>query len=137
MRPALRFLLVCAPFAFAACTAIQTVQPADLSPPNPPTRVWVTRADHTAVVFDSARVRGDSLVGVVNGQVERLPLSEATVLRVSEPSPDRTAELVFVGATAALLAWIHLSNNTSTGPFVCVADCPLGTECCRSGCCAV
>ena len=59
----------------AACTSVHTVAPADLSSPNPLTRVWVTRADRTTVVFDFARVSADSLVGFVDGQPERLRLS--------------------------------------------------------------
>jgi hypothetical protein len=91
----------------AACTTIHTVEPADLSPPNPLTRVWVTRADHTTVVFDDARVSADSLIGMVNGQPQRLPLSEAMALRVREPAPDRTAKLVFVGVTGVLYVVVH------------------------------
>ena len=85
----------------AACTAIHTVEPADLSSPNPPTRVWVTRADHSTVALDSAHVSADSLIGMVNGKPERLPLSEATVLRVRQLAPGRTAGLVFAGALGA------------------------------------
>jgi hypothetical protein len=122
----------------AACTTLHTVQPADLSAPTPPApgRVWVTRADHTTVVFDYVRVSGDSLLGLVDGQPQRLPLSEATVLRVREPAPDRTAGVVFLGVAAALA--LHLVFDTPpNGPFVCIILCPSGTECCRSGCCAV
>jgi len=85
----------------AACTTLHTVPPADLGAPNPPARVWVTRADHSTVVFNDLRVSGDSLIGMVNGKPERLPLSEATVLRVRQLAPGRTAGLVFAGALGA------------------------------------
>jgi hypothetical protein len=97
----------------AACTATRPVERADLSPPNPLTRVWVTRADHTTVVFDSARVSTDSLIGIVDGQAQRLPLSEATALRVREPSPDRTAGLVFLGASGVLALAVYLVDKRS------------------------
>ena len=42
----------------AACTTVRTVERAELSPPNPPTRVWVTRADHSTVVVDYPHVSG-------------------------------------------------------------------------------
>jgi len=89
----------------AACTAIRTVEPAELSPPNPPSRVWVTRADHSTAVVDAPRVSADTLIGMVNGWPERLPLSAVTVLRVRERSPDRTAGLVFVGVSAVMGLW--------------------------------
>lgn len=109
----------------AACTATRTVQRAELSPPNPQTRVWVTRADHTTVVLDSARVSADSLVGIVAGQPERLPLSEAMALRVREPSPDRTAGLVFLGASGVLALALYLVDRPpSQGPCHPVACYP-------------
>jgi hypothetical protein len=115
----------------AACTTLHTVQPADLSPPNPPTRVWATRADHATVVVDYPRVSADSLIGMVSGWPERLPLSDATVLRVREPAPDRTAGLVFLGATGVLALAVYLVDKTPPGPFPCQAACPINdTPCC-------
>src|SRR4029077_64150 len=110
MRSSLRFQLIAVLIAgagtllllTAACIATRPVERADLSPPNPLTRVWVTRADHTTVVLDSARVSADTLIGLIDGQPQRLPLSEATALRVREPSPERTAGVVFLGAAGVL-----------------------------------
>jgi hypothetical protein len=102
------------------------VQPADLSPPNSLTRVWLTRADHTTVVVDYPRVSADSLVGMVSGWPERLPLSEVAVLRVREPAPDRTAELVFLGAAGVLALAVYLVDRPPP-PGPCVCNYP---ECC-------
>ena len=140
MRPLLRSLPAGAAtwlLLTAACTTLHTVQPADLSAPNPPARLWVTRADHTTVVFDYVRLCGDSLLGIVDGRPQRLSLSEATVLRVREPAPDRTAKLVFLGVAGTAALALHFVIDAPLGPFVCQALCPSGTECCRSGCCAV
>jgi hypothetical protein len=118
----MRFHLGSSPFfcAFlAGCTTFHTVQPAELSPPNPPARIRVTRADHTTVVLDSARVSADSLIGMVNGQPQRLPLSEATVLRVREPAPERTAGLVFLGASGVLALAVYLVDKAPPrGPCI-------------------
>jgi len=99
------------------------VERAELSPPNPLTRVWVTRADHTTLVLDSARVRADSLIGMVNGQPQRLPLSAVTVLRVREAAPGRTAGLVFLGVTGVAMAIVVYV--TRGGP-----PCTPGTNAC-------
>ena len=117
----------------AGCTAMRTPERADLSPPNPLTRVWVTRADHSRVVFDYARVSGDTLIGLVNAWPERLPLSAVTVLRVREPSPDRTAGLVFVGVSAVVGLWVYLVDKKTSppSPFPCNALCPVNDpHCC-------
>jgi hypothetical protein len=117
----------------AACTSVRTVQSADLSPPNPLTRVWVTRADHTTVVFDSARVSADSLIGLVDGQPQRLRLSEETVLRVREPAPDRTAGLVFLGASGVLALAVHLVDHNvdhNADPCYWPATCVIYGRCC-------
>ena len=95
----------------AACTATRPVERADLSPSNPLTRVWVTRADHTTVVFDSVRVSADTLIGLVDNQPERVALSEATVIRVREPAPERTAGLWFLGAGGVLALAVYLVDR--------------------------
>ena len=109
---------------------MRPVERADLSPPNPPSRVWVTRADHSTVVVDYPRVSADSLIGVVNGWPERLPLSEVTVLRVREPAPDRTAGLVFLGAMGVMALVVHFVDKTEPDTGPCVAICGLSAAAC-------
>ena len=113
---------------FVACTTVRPVQPAELSPPHAPTRVWVTGANHSTVVLDSARVSGDSLVGSVNGQAQRLVLSEATVLRAREPSEARTAALVFFGVSGAFVLVAHFVDK-SPAPY-CAENLCAVCNCC-------
>ena len=124
MRSLLRFLYFFFPVSWllAACTTVRTVERAELSPPNPLTRVLVTRADHSTVVVDYPRVSADSLIGVVSGWPERLPLSEVALLRVREPSPERTAGLVFVGAAGVLAFALYLVDKTPP-PQPCQIEC--------------
>jgi hypothetical protein len=108
----------------AACTTLNTVQPAELSPPHALTRVRVTRADHTTVVFDSARASADTLIGIVDGQPQRLPLSEVTALRVREAAPDRTAGLVFLGVSGVVALAVYFVDHPETPPCGLVLCCP-------------
>ncbi len=113
MRYPLRSLATGARFSLllaTGCTTVRTVQPAELSPPHPPRRTWVTRVDRSVMALDSARVSADTVIGIVNGARQRLPLSEVTVLRVREASPDRTAALVFFSAPAAVVIMANLLN---------------------------
>ncbi|SRR6266699_3582047 len=111
----------------AACTATRIVERADLSPANPPSRVWVTRADHSTVALDYPRVSADTLIGMVSGWPERLPLSEVTVLRVREAAPDRTAALVFSSATGVFALAIYLVDRPPPPPPA--GYCPPGVMC--------
>jgi hypothetical protein len=98
--------------------------------------VWVTRADRSAVVFDEARVRGDTLIGLVNGNWERMPLTEATVIRVRAPSRRRTAELgIGLGGGAAVLAYflVFKPSNDSASCDGVATPCPLSALCCPAG----
>ena len=116
-----------------ACTAVRTVQPTELSPPNLPTRVWVTRADHSTVVFDSARVNADSLIGIVNDQPKRLPLSAVTVLRVREAAPDRTAKLMVLPAFgAAVVLVLYFADKPGSA---CAGVGRIGPNGEETGCC--
>ncbi|SRR6266566_1779027 len=126
MRFPLRFLRILAVSALltAACTSMRTVERPDLSPPNLPSRVWVTRADHSTVVVDYPRVSADSLIGMVKGWPERLPLSAVTVLRVREASADRTAGLVFLSVTGAVALAVHFVDRASPSPCAPPFMCP-------------
>lgn len=96
-----------------ACTSVRTVQPSELSASHAPSRVWVTRADSTTLVLDSARVVGDSVVGVANGIVQRVALSDAGTLKAREPSAARTAALALglAGAYAGLMVYVMDQSN--------------------------
>jgi len=109
----------------AACTTARPVQPADLTG-QPPTSVCVTWPDHSTVLLDSARVSGDTLFGIINGRLQRLPLAEATALRVREPADVRTP-LVFASFTGAILLAGHFALERAPPPVgPCVALCAKG-----------
>jgi len=101
----MRVLLSClAVGLLAGCTAVQVVQPKQLRYPNPLTRVWVTRADRSVIVLDSASIRGDSLFGLLQGEHTRIPLQDAAQLRIRQPSEVRTqALLITIGAGVAAI----------------------------------
>jgi hypothetical protein len=119
-------------FITAACTTLRPVQPDRLTPPHSPTRVWVTRADQSVAVFDSARVEGDSLVGIVNGKTERLPLAGATI-QTRQLSPGRTAALAGVVAGVGAVALVEVENRNGQGLCVngvLIHDINPGCSCC-------
>jgi len=117
----------------SACYSLQVVRPENLERLPHGTAVSITRPDHSTIALDSARVLGDSVVGWTQGLEVQLPLS-ATVVRVREPSPARTAALVVAASGSAAVATYFLvikpSNNGTTcnivGAFL---------PCAMNGCC--
>ena len=122
MRGPLRLLPVCA--LFAACTAVSDVQPVELAQPHAPTRVWARLSNGTVLAFDSATVQGDTLIGAVRGEQNRLILSDNTVLRARKLSLSRTVLLTLTGGIVAAGTW-HLLESGDATPHPCGAMCML------------
>ena len=117
--------LVPACLVISGCTAIRTVQPAELNPPHTPARIWVRQTDGTSLVIDSPTLSSDTLSGMVNGRFQYVPLANVAILRAREPAPGRTAELLLVtgGAVTALYAYLA----AKTGRF-CGGACPVSVS---------
>lgn len=129
MRGYLRVLPVCA--LFAACTAVRDVRPAELTPPHAPTRVWAQLSNYAVMVFDSASVRGDTLIGVVGGEQHRLLLSKSAALKAREPSRPRTlAVLTLTAGAIAAASWYLMDRGEATStPHPCGFMCMIDTNC--------
>ena len=117
-----------------ACTTVRPVQPAELSPPHAPTRVWVTGADRSTVVLDSAHVTGDTIVGLVSGRPRRLALSEATVLRVEELSEARTLALMALSVGGVIGMSVLAPSQEGGGCSISCASPPQGGANCSMSC---
>jgi hypothetical protein len=123
MRSSLRFLSLSA--LLAGCTTVRAVQPTELSPPHPPARVWVTRADRSTVRFDSASLQADSLIGKTEGVRQSVPLSDVTLVRESARSPARTTALALglTGVTVALAYEFLFKPSDHHCEALCSAAC--------------
>ena len=113
-RTLLRLLGGCILLA-AACTTLRPVPQAQLDTSHLPTHIWVKRVDHTTVVVDSARLRGDTIVGLVAGRSERIPLSTTLAVYAREPSSVRTAAL-FIVLGGAMIAADVVGMNAASQP---------------------
>ena len=102
MRLVVVALLSGAALSSAACHTLRPVTLGELGVARPGT-VWVTRADDTFVVVDGPRAFGDTLVGMVNGQLEEMPATELKKVRMIE----QTKWISF-------LEYVHVQSNTAT-----------------------
>jgi len=111
MKPLVVTLLVC---AVTACHTMKPVQPATLSSKSI-NRIWITKANDSAIVLAEPQLRGDTLAGFVNGQYEEMPLSDARSLRAREPAYGRTALLAGALTAAAVAGLIYFENRSYVG----------------------
>ena len=110
MRLVVVALLSGAALSSAACHTLRPVTLSELGVARPGT-VWVTRADDTFVVVDGPRAFGDTLVGMVNGELEEMPASELKRVRMKRAAHGRTIGLV-AGIAAASAAAVLLIKST-------------------------
>ena len=110
-----RTVLFAAALLTAACHSMSVVRPAQLTSANAPSRVWLTRADHSTVVMESPQLVSDTLRGLIDGMPQRIPLAQTTLMRVRHPAPLRTAAVVLVASGAGLAALMYLESRPYVG----------------------
>lgn len=93
----------------AACTTIVTIpSPRQYVADSQPKHIWVTRQFEPDVKVDAPAVRGDTLVGLINGEPERIPFSTILSATIRRESTDKIVKVsVGIGATvvAALIVY--------------------------------
>ena len=124
----------------SACHSMRTVTPADIGSARSLDRIWVTQSDRTVIQVAAPEVRGDTLIGFVDGNYREMPLSQTVALQVRERDTGRTAVLVGGATGVTLAAIIYLGNRAyvSSSAQTCssgnttgdVAD-DLPVACCR------
>jgi hypothetical protein len=104
-------LLLC---AVSACHTVQPIQPSQLSS-KAIYRVWITKANDSAIVLADPQLRGDTLAGFVNGAYQEMALSEVRSLRAREPAYGRTALLAGALTAAAVAGLMYFENRSYVG----------------------
>ncbi len=106
-RRARRFALATACVAGAACHTLGTMAPEQMHVANPPSRVWVTDAAHATVRIEDPELNGDTLIGIVNGEPQRILLTDVVAIRARRPAPARTAVVALaVGGLTFAGLWV-------------------------------
>jgi hypothetical protein len=114
-------LVTSAEMAIPACTTFGPVNPKQFIISSRPQQVWLWKADSSVVL-----VRGphflpgsDTLVGVVDGAYQEIPLSEIRQVKASWSAPARTAALVVGGAGAIVITALLLKKSPTPNDSVC------------------
>ena len=98
------------------CHSMRQLTPEEVGSARTLDRIWVTRADQSVLLVNAPEVRGDTLVGFVDGKYQEMPLSQAVTLKVRERDPGRTAALVGGAAGATVAALIYFENRSYVSP---------------------
>ena len=87
-----------------ACTTFGSVAaPEQFITAARPKQVWVTRGDSSVVVVQAPRLRGDTLVGFVDGQYQEMMLSDARLVQARHRAPRRTVLAITAGVVGVAL----------------------------------
>ena len=92
--------LFLAALASAACKTMKSVTLDQLAVLKPD-RAWVTAGDQSVLLIFEPKVVGDTVIGYVGRQREKLPSAGFKQVRVQTSAPARTA-LLAIGLTAGL-----------------------------------
>lgn len=99
----------------AGCHTMGAVAPSQLRASNPIRRVWVTAPDKTVVSFEDPEVNGDTLTGIVNGEPQRMALSDVVTMRARRVSAARTAVVALVAGGAAFAGMWYMEHRPDVG----------------------
>jgi hypothetical protein len=104
----------------AACTTFGTVPTREFITAHRPPQVWVFKADSSVVLMRGPHFigGGDTLVGMVEGGYQELPLSDVQQVKASRSAPMHTALLV-VGGVAVVVGAATLVHKGSAPATTC------------------
>ena len=87
------------------CTTFGPVNPKQYIIARRPAEVWIWKADSSVMLMRGPHFLSgsDTLVGVVEGAYQEMPLTDIQQVKASRPAPGRTAALV-IGSVAAIAA---------------------------------
>lgn len=101
--------------AVSACHTIRSVPANQLTTGRTPQRVWVTRGDQSTVVVDLPEVFGDTLTGMMFGEPQSIPLSDAKVIRARRAAPGRTIALALLASAVTLGGVAYMQSRPDVG----------------------
>ena len=98
-----------------ACHTVREVRPADLENTRPPQEVWVTLPDHSTMYVQQPELAGDTLVGMVYGEPQRVVLNDSVAIKTREPAPMKTVALAVAGGAALIGTFMYLQSRPDVG----------------------
>jgi hypothetical protein len=99
----------------ASCYTNRTVAPAQLKAERRPEQVWVTLPDKSTMLIKEPELAGDTLIGMVYGEPERVPLSTAVSIRARQSAPGKTIALAVGGSAAMIGLLVYLQSRPDVG----------------------
>ena len=100
-----------------ACSSMQPVaQPREFLESRQPSVVWLSRdAVQSMVAMDAPRLMGDSVVGLVEGDYQEIPLASVKAMQARQYSRGRTIGFLAAIAATTVAALVLISGGLGTG----------------------
>ena len=108
-----------------ACTTFGPVNPKQFIIASRPQQVWLWKSDSSVVLMRGPHFlpNSDTLVGVVEGEYQEVPLSDIQQVKASRSAPLQTAALV-VGAGALVVTSAVLLKKSGNSDTLACAHMP-------------
>jgi hypothetical protein len=108
----------------AGCTTFGTVPPKEFIIAKRPQQVWVFKADSSVVLVRGPHFLsgGDTLVGLVEGSYQEMPLSDVKQVKATRQAPVRTFGLVAGSAAAIVVTAAMLKKSNTPNDSVCIKN---------------
>ena len=103
--------------ALAACHTWGRITPQEITAGsgNAHSRVWVTRADNSTVQLGDPQLIGDTLTGMVNGEPDRIALSDVVTIRARRSAVGRTIMLGVAATGVAFAGLYYMEHRPDVG----------------------
>jgi hypothetical protein len=109
--------------ALAGCTTFGTVPTKEFITAKRPQQVWVYKADSSVVLVRGPHFLpgGDTLVGLVEGSYQEMPLSDIQQVKATRSAPMRTTALVVGGVGVVVGTVLVIKKSNQSGDATCAA----------------
>jgi hypothetical protein len=108
-------------FALTGCSTFGPVNAKEYITSKRPPQVWVWRADSSVILVRGPHFlsASDTLVGLVEGAYQEMPLSEISQVKANRAAPLQTTALVVGSVGLAVGGAILVKKSTTSNDDVC------------------
>ena len=122
--------LATADLVLLACTTFGPVNPREYVVSSRPQQIWVWKADSSVVLMRGPHflAGSDTLVGVVEGAYQEIPLSSIQQVKANRRAPLKTAAVVIGGMAFVVSGAVLIKKSKAPPETNCMSDPECGCD---------